>query len=174
MNIWRIKDKTNASKNHNQIGIAGLMVDMNCIFLGWPLKAGTSRSINSFSDYEKAYKADYGTDADFSVKRLALEIQPGDVVFLIDSSKEYWVAKVSHDSRYRYSSREYTRSEALDCSNQRTGIIWHRLEDVFDGSCPLSDLTARLNNHLLMPGDALRRIHDDLITKVAASISDKL
>lgn len=175
MNIWRIKDKTNASENHNQVGIAGLMIHTNTLMLGWELKL-TSHSINSFSDYEKAYKKDYGMDVNRSVRRLALEIQPDDIVFLI-SNKEYWIGKVFPNSAYRYVSSiafPYVASHVLDCSNQRTGIIWHKLEDVFDGSCPLSDLTARLDNHLLMPGDALRRIHDDVITKVAASISDKL
>ena len=83
-------------------------------------------SINSYADYEK-YAANEYKKRDFAnVERLACKAQPGDFIWT-RANGEYYLAKISADSKYRYNYRD----EAIEneACNELTNIDWKFVGD---------------------------------------------
>ncbi|QQS88386.1 hypothetical protein [Fusobacterium canifelinum] len=188
--VWRLQTKTEVSKkNKLENEVAKYCKDNKLIALGWTLKEdiynssknkkeidNKAKNIKEFSDYEKIIK-EYnffddkkGKNNINNVKRLNCDLtknkekQGNENLIWLKLDGEYYLAKISKDSKYIYNQDSYVLNN-LGASNQLTNIKWHKIGDE-------SDIPGCISTSFIR-GQALQRIQKDIALKISQILYNK-
>lgn len=113
MNIWRLQTR------HGDKRYADYCLEKHVAAVGWGLGEGNF-DFESFSDYEIEAELRYPKKLG-SVKRLALEVRPEDIIWIREKGN-YYFARVEDNSHWQYvDDSEARRADAI---NQITNIHW--------------------------------------------------
>ncbi len=117
MAVWRLQTNT---ENGN---ISHFCIEHHVAAAGWSLKSlseAECQAISNFSDFSTLASSCYRAGSFSSVRRLAEEVQPGDLIWM-RSEGRYFFARVKENSRWRFDCR----AREIDAANQLTDIDWY-------------------------------------------------
>lgn len=128
MSVWRLQTNTAAGK------ISNYCLENDVVALGWSLKdvpdaeRNSIVTFNEYCDYADTFYNNYD-----SVKRLAEQLKPDDLIWMRDTNGQYYLARVTENSKWLFN----TSANAVehDACNQFTEIHWKKVNSESDESC---------------------------------------
>lgn len=115
MAVWRLHTNTDNGD------VSRYCIEHHVAAVGWSLKEkgeDVCQSISTYSDFSKVASSVYKSSF-ASVRRLAEEVQPGDLIWM-RSEGRYYLARVRENSRWRFDCL----AREIDAANQLSGIDW--------------------------------------------------